>query len=56
MTKERLPKFWHDAGGTIRLLTLYPIEGYVMARRPGFMAFAMSVRDLRAFFKEGKAE
>lgn len=56
MTKERLPKFWHDEHGTLRLLMLYPVEGYVMARRPGCMVKAISVRELRERFKEGKAE
>lgn len=52
--KQRLPKFWHDEHGDIRLLMLYPVEGYVMARRPGAMPFAVTVTDLRAKFKEGR--
>lgn len=56
MTKPRLPKFWHDDHGDIRLLMLYPVEGYVMARRPGYAPFAVAVTDLRAKFKEGRKE
>lgn len=56
MTKERLPKFWHDDHGDIRLLMLYPVEGYVMARRPGAMPFAITVANLRVRFKEGRKE
>lgn len=56
MTKERLPKFWHDDHGDIRLLSLYPVEGYVMARRPGAAAFTIRVKDLREKFKVGRKE
>jgi len=54
--KQRLPKFWHDEHGDIRLLMVYPVGGYVMARRPGGMPFAVAVTDLRAKFKEGRKE
>lgn len=55
MTK-RLPKFWHDDHGSIRLITVYPAEGYVLARRPGAAAFAIKATELREKFKEGKGE
>lgn len=54
--KQRLPKFWHDEHGDIRLIMLYPVEGYVMARRPGAAPCAISVTTLRAKFKEGRKE
>lgn len=55
MTK-RLPKFWHDERGTIKLMMLYPVEGYVLARRTGAAACAIKVTDLREKFKEGKTD
>lgn len=53
---KRLPKFWHDDTGHIRLLTLYPVESYVLARRPGAAAFAITVTDLRSRFAEGRGK
>lgn len=53
--KERLPKFWHDDHGTLRLLMLYPVEGSGMARRPEMIVTAISVRELRDRFREGKS-
>lgn len=43
---EPLPKRWKDKNGPIRLMTRSPVEGYVMARRPGAAPFVLSVPDL----------
>lgn len=52
--RKTLSKFWHDDTGNIRLLNTRPIEGYVMARRSGAAAFAITVTSLKERFKEGK--
>lgn len=41
-----LPQRWKDKTGPIRLMIISPVEGYVMARRPGASPFVISVRDL----------
>lgn len=43
---QPLPRRWKDKIGPIRLMNVEPIEGYVMARRPGAAPFILSVRDL----------
>jgi hypothetical protein len=43
---EPLPKRWKDKNGPIRLMMTSPVEGYVMARRPGGAPFILSVTDL----------
>lgn len=53
---KRLPKFWHDSHGSIRLLHPYPIEGYFLARRPGAAAFAITATELIKQYKPGKGE
>ena len=51
---KNLPKFWHDNAGTVRLITVRPIEGWLLARRPGAAAFAVLATDLRKLFEEGR--
>lgn len=43
---QPLPKRWKDSIGPIRLLMTAPVEGWLLARRPGAAAFAITVRDL----------
>lgn len=42
---EPLPKRWKDERGPIRVMC-EPVEGYIMARRPGAAPFILSVREL----------
>lgn len=42
---EPLPKRWKDERGPIRVMC-EPIEGYIMARRPGAAPFILSMREL----------
>lgn len=37
---------WHDHIGPIRVMTPQPVEGYVLARRPGAKPFVLAVREL----------
>lgn len=43
---QPLPKRWRDNYGPMRLMTVEPVEGYVMARRAAGFPFVLSVRDL----------
>lgn len=56
MTNRPLPKWWHDKFGNLRLLMAFPVEGYVMARRPERPVIAIRVTDLRQKFTEGKKD
>lgn len=40
-----LPKKWRDARGPIQVMS-EPVQGYVMARRPGRIPFVLTLRQL----------
>lgn len=41
----KFPKRWRDHLGPIRVMC-EPVEGYLLARRPGAAPFAISVREM----------
>ncbi|WP_099863852.1 hypothetical protein [Pararhizobium haloflavum] len=43
---QPFPKRWLDANGEPILVMGEPVEGYLLARRPGCAPFAISVKDI----------